>query len=102
MKAHYSVHKSPPLESNLSQLNPIHTLSTYYFKKHCNVVPSYASALLRFTDRTLSLFSHFPNRATYQPSYPFQFKHLKLNGSSEKIMNILCRKYPPFSLSFLA
>lgn len=36
-KDNYSVHKNPPLVLTLREINPIHTLMTYFFKIHSNI-----------------------------------------------------------------
>jgi len=34
LKAHRYVHKSPPFDPHLSQLNPVRNFTTYFFKNH--------------------------------------------------------------------
>jgi hypothetical protein len=36
-KVHYRVHKTPPVGPVLLQMNPVHTLTSYYYKIHFNI-----------------------------------------------------------------
>jgi hypothetical protein len=41
-RIHRHVHKSTPLLPSLSYLNPVHSLSPYFFKIHFNIIRQYA------------------------------------------------------------
>jgi hypothetical protein len=38
MKVHYRVHESPSQHSDLSQMNPVHNLTTCFFKIYFNII----------------------------------------------------------------
>jgi hypothetical protein len=60
-KIHYHVCKSPPLESTVSQLNPVHILTPYFFRAHFNIILSIPSELF---------ISSFSTKLYYPPMSP--------------------------------
>jgi len=43
----YRLHKSPPLNVVLSQLNMFHVITSYFFKIHLNIIPIHRGSSLK-------------------------------------------------------
>jgi len=47
-KGHDSVHKSLPLQPNLSQVNSVHKIQSYSFKNHFNIIILFMSCVVPY------------------------------------------------------
>jgi hypothetical protein len=68
LKVHYHVHKIPPTDPTLSQLNPVRPIDSYLPKVHLNVIflptPRSSQWSLTFGPRNQNLVNTSPMRAT--------------------------------------
>jgi hypothetical protein len=96
-KVHYRVHNSLPLAPFLSQINPVHALTSHLFKANFNIIiPSTPKSFkLRLYFRFLSLprNCHRPNR--------FTLVHPNNIWWGTQIFKLLIMEFPPVSCYFL-
>jgi hypothetical protein len=41
LKVHYRIHRGTPLDPFVSKMNPVHTLTSYFFKINFNIILSF-------------------------------------------------------------
>jgi hypothetical protein len=85
------------LHWNLSQLIPVHILTSYFFDTDCNIIlpsmprsPKWSS--FRFSDLNLVCTSHLAKRVMSRPSHSPWFYHLNNIWWREKILKLPIKK----------
>jgi hypothetical protein len=95
-KVHRRIHKCLPPVSILSQLNPVHTPTSHYLKRHLNIIlPSTSvspkwSLSLRFSHQNPLHASPLPpTRYMPRPSHSSRFCHPHNSGRGVQIIRLL-------------
>jgi hypothetical protein len=88
-KVHYHVHKSSPLVPILSQIDPVHTTSSYRSKIHFNIVRPPTSWSSSFLTKILYAFLFFSIRATC----PVQLFNTSVNCYRQTSLGNRCLEY---------
>jgi len=67
LNIHYSVHKNPPRDPVMSQINPVHILTQYFSKIHFNIIlPFTPRSPFRFPQQNIECIYSY----VYQLSLP--------------------------------
>jgi hypothetical protein len=106
-KDHHSAHKSPPLVSILSQMNPVHNLPSYFPKIHSNIIYSPRLHLLSglfpsgFPTETQYAFLNSPICAICTAHLIFlEFINLTTFGEAYKLRSLLILQSSTASCKF--
>ena len=109
-KVHYHIHKCPPPVSILNQLDPVHTLTSYFLKIHLNIILQSTpgspklSVSLRFPHQNPVYASPLPHtRYMPLPSHSSLFITRTIFGEQYRsLSSSLCHfLHSPVTLSFL-